>query len=346
MKTIIVDMMGGDNAPLETVKGVGRAIKELDPEVNYILVGDQAEIERIARENEIVLERCDIVHTETVITMEDEPISVVRGKETSSMSLGLKLLKEGRGDAFVSTGNTGALFTGANLIVRKVKGVKRPAIASLLPLQPPVLLADSGANVVVTPEYLEQFAIMGSAYMKNVMGVENPRVGLLNNGEEEHKGTELQIETYKILRANGDINFVGNVEGNRVMQDTCDVIVADGFTGNIFLKTMEGLGKMMLKTLKTTLYSKLRTRAAGLLIKNEMKGIKKTFDAGELGGAPILGIAKPVIKAHGSSNAKAFKNAIRQAIAYSENDFASQLEADLAELAAKKSAKAAEGEEK
>ena len=346
MKTIIVDMMGGDNAPLETVKGVGRAIKELDPEVNYILVGDQVEIERIARENEIVLDRCDIVHTETVITMEDDPIAVVRGKETSSMSLGLKLLKEGRGDAFVSTGNTGALFTGANLIVRKVKGVKRPAIASLLPLQPPVLLADSGANVVVTPEYLEQFAIMGSAYMKNVMGVENPRVGLLNNGEEEHKGTELQIETYKILRANGDINFVGNVEGNRVMQDTCDVIVADGFTGNIFLKTMEGLGKMMLKTLKTTLYSKLRTRAAGLLIKNEMKGIKKTFDAGELGGAPILGIAKPVIKAHGSSNAKAFKNAIRQAIAYSENDFASQLEADLAELAAKKSAKAAEGEEK
>ena len=346
MKTIIVDMMGGDNAPLETVKGVGRAIKELDPEVNYILVGDQVEIERIARENEIVLDRCDIVHTETVITMEDDPIAVVRGKEISSMSLGLKLLKEGRGDAFVSTGNTGALFTGANLIVRKVKGVKRPAIASLLPLQPPVLLADSGANVVVTPEYLEQFAIMGSAYMKNVMGVENPRVGLLNNGEEEHKGTELQIETYKILRANGDINFVGNVEGNRVMQDTCDVIVADGFTGNIFLKTMEGLGKMMLKTLKTTLYSKLRTRAAGLLIKNEMKGIKKTFDAGELGGAPILGIAKPVIKAHGSSNAKAFKNAIRQAIAYSENDFASQLEADLAELAAKKSAKAAEGEEK
>ena len=182
--------------------------------------------------------------------------------------------------------------------------------------------------------------------MHSVMNVENPRVGLLNNGEEEHKGTELQIETYKILRANENINFVGNIEGNRVMQDTCDVIVADGFTGNIFLKTMEGLGKMMLKTLKTTLYAKLRTRAAGLLIKKEMKGIKKTFDAGELGGAPILGIAKPVIKAHGSSNAKAFKNAIRQAIAYSDTDFASQLEADLAELAAKKSAQASESEEK
>jgi glycerol-3-phosphate acyltransferase PlsX len=346
MKTIIVDMMGGDNAPLETVKGVGRAINELSEDVNYILVGDSVAIERIARENEINLDRCEIVHTEEVITMSDEPICVVRGKETSSMSLGLKLLKEGRGDAFVSTGNTGALFTGANLIVRKVKGVKRPAIASLLPLQPPVLLADSGANVVVTPEYLEQFAVMGSIYMKSVMGVENPRVGLLNNGEEEHKGTELQIETYKILKANENINFVGNIEGNRVMQDTCDVIVADGFTGNIFLKTMEGLGKMMLKTLKTTLYSKLRTRAAGLLIKNEMKGIKKTFDAGELGGAPILGIAKPVIKAHGSSNAKAFKNAIRQAIAYSDTDFASQLEADLAELSSKKNAQATEGEEK
>lgn len=336
MKTIIVDMMGGDNAPLETVKGVGRAIKELDKDVKYILVGDQVEIEKIARENEISLEGCELVHTEEVITMDDDPISVVRGKENSSMSVGLRMLKEGKGDAFVSTGNTGALFTGATLIVRKVKGVKRPAIASLLPLQPPVLLADSGANVVVTPEYLEQFAIMGSAYMKHVMGVENPRVGLLNNGAEEHKGTELQIETYKILKANDSINFVGNIEGNRVMQDTCDVIVADGFTGNIFLKTMEGLGKMMLKTLKATLYSKIRTRAAGLLIKGEMAGIKKTFDASELGGAPILGVSKPVIKAHGSSKAKAFKNAIRQAIAYSDTPITAEIEEALSVAAARK----------
>ncbi|MBP3369179.1 MAG: phosphate acyltransferase PlsX [Clostridia bacterium] len=338
MKTIIVDMMGGDNAPLETVKGVGRALDELDKDVKYILVGDQVEIERIARENGIKLERCEIVHTEEVITMNDDPISVVRGKENSSMSIGLHMLKEGKGDAFVSTGNTGALFTGATLIVRKVKGVKRPAIASLLPLQPPVLLADSGANVVVTPDYLEQFAIMGSAYMKHVMGVENPRVALLNNGEEGHKGTELQIETYKILKANDGINFVGNIEGNRVMQDTCDVIVADGFTGNIFLKTMEGLGKMMLKTLKATLYSKVRTRAAGLLIKGEMAGIKKTFDANELGGAPILGVTKPVIKAHGSSKAKAFKNAIRQAIAYSDTPLTTEIEEAIAAIAERKKA--------
>ena len=344
MKTIIVDMMGGDNAPLETVKGVGHAIEELDKDVKYILVGDKVEIEKIARENDISLDGCEVVHTEEVITMEDDPISVVRGKENSSMSVGLRMLKEGKGDAFVSTGNTGALFTGANLIVRKVKGVKRPAIASLLPLQPPVLLADSGANVVVTPEYLEQFAIMGSAYMKHVMGVENPRVGLLNNGEEEHKGTELQIETYKILKANESINFVGNIEGNRVMQDTCDVIIADGFTGNIFLKTMEGLGKMMLKTLKTTLYSKIRTRAAGLLIKGEMAGIKKTFDANELGGAPILGVLKPVIKAHGSSKAKAFKNAIRQAIAYSDTPLTAEIEEAIAAVAEHKKAQEANEE--
>ena len=330
MKTVIVDMMGGDNAPLETVKGVAQAIDELGEDIKYILVGDREMILKIAGENGISLDGCDIVNTEEVITMEDDPIVVVRGKENSSMSVGLRMLKEGKGDAFVSTGNTGALFTGANLIVRKVKGVKRPAIASLLPLQPPVLLADSGANVVVTPKYLEQFAIMGSAYMKQVMGVENPRVGLLNNGEEEHKGTELQIETYKLLRANKNINFVGNIEGNRVMQNTCDVIVADGFTGNIFLKTMEGLGNMMLKTLKTTIYSKLKTRAAGFLMKDELAGIKKTFDASELGGAPILGIAKPVIKAHGSSKAKAFKNAIRQAIAYSNTPITSELEDALA----------------
>lgn len=341
MKTIIVDVMGGDNAPLETVKGVARAAAEFGDDIKYILVGDTVQIEAVARENGISLDRFDMVHTDSVITMNDEAISVVRGKEFSSMSMGLRMLKEGRGDAFVSTGNTGALFTGANLIVRKIKGVKRPAIATVLPLQTPVLLVDSGANVVVTPDYLEQFAIMGSAYMKHIMNVDNPRVGLLNNGEEEHKGTELQIETYKLLRQSKTVNFVGNIEGNRVMQNTCDVIVADGFTGNIFLKTLEGLGKMMLKTIKAALYSKVRTRAAGLLIKGEMQGIRKTFDAGEFGGAPILGISKPVIKAHGSSNAKAFKNAIRQAIAYADVDLTGDIEAALKVAAEKKAAREA-----
>ncbi len=342
MKKIIVDMMGGDYAPAETVKGVAMAISELGENVEYILVGNKPKIEAAAKENEISLEGLRIVHTEEEITMEDDPLCVVRGKEGSSMSIALKMLKEGEGDAVVSAGNTGALFTGANLIVRKVKGVKRPAIAALLPLQPPVMLVDSGANVVATPDYLEQFAIFGSAYMKNIMGIESPRVGLLNNGVEEHKGTELQIETYKRLSANKNINFVGNVESNAVMQNACDVLVADGFTGNIFLKALEGLGKMMLKTLKGVFTKNAKTYMAAALIKGELGEIKKNFDSGELGGAPILGVNKPIIKAHGSSNAKAFKNAIRQALAFSETNMSEQIANTLAEMAAKDGAGTAE----
>ena len=347
MKRIIVDMMGGDLAPAETVKGVELAKNELGPDIEYILVGNKKEIEQVAEENCIDLEPFRIVDTEVVITMEDDPRAVVRAKSDSSMSIGLRMLKEGEGDAFVSTGNTGALFTGANLIVRKLKGVRRPAIAALVPLQTPILLVDSGANVIATPQYLEQFAIMGSAYMKSVMGVDEPRVGLLNNGVEEHKGTELQIETYKLLGANKDINFVGNVEANSAVAGGCDVLVTDGYTGNIFLKAIEGLGKMMLKTLKGVFYKNAKTRMSALLVKEEIGGMKKTFDASEMGGAPILGIAKPVIKAHGSSDAKAFKNAIRQAIAFADANIGDEIEAALEKLSEDKKQKesASEGKE-
>ncbi len=321
--------MGGDNAPRSTVKGVAKARAEFGDDVEYILVGNRLKIEEAARENEVDIEGLEIVHTEVEISMEDEPLTVVRSKEFSSMSIGLRMLKEGKGDAFVSAGNTGALFTGATLILRKLKGVKRPAIATLLPLQPPVILVDSGANVVATEDYLEQFAVLGSAYMKHILGIENPRVGLLNNGVEEHKGTELQINTYKRLSENSSINFVGNVEGNSVMQGVCDVIVADGFTGNIFLKTMEGVAKMMLKALKGMFYKNAKTRASAVLIKGDLKALRKSFDAGELGGAPILGVSKPVIKAHGSSNSKAFKNAIRQAIAFSDSPINSCIVSEL-----------------
>ena len=311
---IIVDVMGGDNAPEETVKGVMMAADELN--ATFILVGDKGEIERIASENNFDIRRMDIVHSETVITMEDNPISVVRGKEDSSMSVGLRMLAEGKGDAFVSTGNTGALFTGATLIVRKVKGVQRAGIGTVLPCQNPVLLLDTGANVTVTEENLEQFGVMGAAYMHKVYGVENPRVGLLNNGAEECKGTELQQAAYKRLGANPDINFVGNIEGSVLPFDVCDVLVTDGFTGNILLKTMEGVGKMILKKMKEVFYSTPITKVAALTMKPQLKGMKKDLDPSEHGGAPILGISKPVIKAHGSSDAKAFKNAIRQAIDY------------------------------
>ena len=336
MKTIIVDMMGGDKAPAETVKGVALAAKEFD--AKYILVGIKDELLAAAEANNISLDDFEIVDTPTVITMDDDPISVTRSKSDSSMSIALRMLAEGKGDAVVSTGNTGALFTGATLIVRKMKNLRRPAIAALLPMQPPVLLLDSGANISVTPEYLEQFAVMGSAYMKYIHGLENPRVGLLNNGEEEHKGTQLQVDTYKLLRENEDINFVGNVEGNRVMSNVCDVLVADGFTGNIFLKTMEGMGKLMLKTLKGIFYTNTKTKVCALMVQHQIKDVKKKFDTREFGGAPILGISKPVIKAHGSSDAKAFKNAIHQAIAFSEADLTSDMEATLASLAERKKA--------
>ncbi len=343
MKRIIVDMMGGDNAPLETVKGVCMAAGEYSAE--YVLVGGKEELLRIAAENELSLDGFEIVDAPSVITMEDDPIAVVRSKADSSMGVGLKLLAEGKGDAFVSTGNTGALYTGASLIVRKLKGARRPAIAAVLPMQPPVLLLDSGANISVTPEYLEQFAVMGKVYMEKIMGVEKPRIGLLNNGAESHKGTPLQVDTYQLLSDDPYINFVGNIEGNRVMKNTCDVLVTDGFTGNIFLKTMEGMGAFALATLRDLFTSDIPSKAAYLLVQSHVGDIKKNFDSAEFGGAPILGIAKPVIKAHGSSKAKAFKNAIRQAIECCEADVNGDMENALAELAAYRRGKKTDSEE-
>ena len=341
MKKIIVDVMGSDRGPSELVKAVKLACEELSAE--YIIVGDREQIEKAAAECELSLDNIEVVHASEVITMNDDPLSVTRTKTDSSMSVGLKLLADGKGDAFVSAGNTGALFTGANLIVRKIKGVRRPAIGAVLPMQPPVLLLDSGANLSVTPEYMEQFAIMGSEYMRKVMGVKNPRVGLLNNGAEPHKGTDVQIEAYKLLSANPDINFVGNIEGNRVMFNTCDILVTDGYTGNILLKTMEGMGKLMLKTIKNLFLASLKTKLGALMLRSRLGDIKKNFDGGEQGGAPILGIAKPVIKGHGSTDARAFKNAIRQAIAYSETDLTDDMAEALSLLAKRKKAeKAAE----
>ncbi len=346
---IIVDIMGGDNAPEETVKGAILAAREF-PNVSFLWVGNQADIERIAKENDFSLEGIEIVATENVITMEDNPVLVVRGKQDSSMSVGLKLLAEGKGDAMVSTGNTGALFTGANLIVRKLKGVLRPAIGAILPMENPVLLMDTGANVTVTEENLEQFGVMGAAYMRKMYGLESPRVGLLNNGTEECKGTELQQAAHQRLKKNPDVNFVGNVEGNGVAVGKCDVLVTDGFTGNIFLKGTEGLGKMLLGKLKSMFKSAPLGFVAYLVLKKQIKGLKKQFDSTEHGGAPILGVTRPVIKAHGSSNAKAFKNAIRQAINYVNSGVTEELAAAAlqyaerrrAEQEARKAAKQAE----
>ncbi len=331
---IIVDVMGGDNAPLETVKGVCEAAREFN--ASYLLVGDRPQIEQVALDNGLDLSRFDIIHTETVVTMEDDPLAVMRTKSDSSMAMGLRLLAEGKGDAMVSTGNTGALFTGATLIVRKIKGIQRPALAMIIPVTPPVLLLDCGANVVVTEEYLEQFAVMGSAYMKKMYQLESPRVGLLNNGSEECKGTPLQVEAYRRLAACDKIRFVGNVEGNDLVGDVCDVLVTDGFTGNILLKTVEGMGKFVMKAMKNIFYANSLTKVSALMVKKQLGDFKHSIDATEHGGAPLLGISKPVIKAHGSSNAKAFKNAIRQAIAYCNSDITYDIAKSAEEFAAAK----------
>ena len=346
---IVIDVMSGDNAPAELIKGVCASAKE-NPEVEYTVVGNETVIRAEAEKCGLDISAFNIVHADDVITMEDDPMCVTRSKSGSSMSVGLRLLANGEGDAFVSAGNTGALFTGASLIVRRAEGVRRAAIAALLPMDPPVLLLDSGANISVTPEYLEHFAVMGAAYMKKIHGIEAPRVGLLNNGTEECKGTELQRETYKMLGESGLINFVGNVEANMIVNDACDVLVTDGFTGNVLLKTVEGVGKMMLGVMKGLFYKNIKTKLAGLFVKSNVGAIKKKFDPKEHGGAPILGIAKPVIKAHGSSDAKAFKNAIRQAIFCAENKVTDEISADMKALIEfrkekKKQAKAEEATE-
>ena len=243
----------------------------------------------------------------------------MKDKKNSSLGLGLQLLSKGEGDAFVSCGNTGALFSGSSLIVKRLPGIQRAGLGAIVPTTRPFILMDSGASVKPNEEYMRGFALMGSAYMKAIYGVEEPKVGLINNGAEEHKGTELQQAVYALLKNDSNLNFVGNVEGTALPMGACDVAVADGFTGNIVLKTIEGMGKLMLRTMKDIFFTDLKAKLSALLIKKKLNEVKAVFDPNEYGGAPILGIAKPVIKAHGSSNAKAVKNAIRQAIAYAES---------------------------
>lgn len=308
---IIVDVMSGDNAPLEIIKGAVEAAEEYGEEI--VIVGDENVISDVAVKNEIDLSKVSITHAASVINMEDKPMCVVREKKDSSMSVGLKMLSNGEGDAFVSAGNTGALVTGATLIVRRIVGINRAAIASVLPLSNPVLLMDSGANLTVTSDNISQFAFMGAKYMEKIYGIERPRVGQLNNGTEYNKGNALQVESYQVLSESG-LNFVGNVESKAVPFNVCDVLVADGYTGNIFLKSVEGMGKFMMGILKDLFYTNIATKVSALTMKEKIGEIKHQFDTSEHGGAPILGISKPVIKAHGSSDAKAIKNAVRQAI--------------------------------
>ena len=323
---VIIDMYGGDNAPKAPILGAAMAAKELG--VDIVAVGNEAEMRKICEENGI--SGFEFIDAPLVMPVCAEPTEVMKSYKESSLAVGLRALAEGRGDAYVSAGSTGAIVVGATLIVKRIKGIKRAALASVIPgLDRSYMLLDLGANVECRPEMLCQFASMGSIYMNKVEGVPNPEVGLINIGAEESKGGELQKEAYKLLKES-DLNFIGNVEPRDLPKGVCDVAVADGWTGNIVLKLTEGLVSAFGKKLKGVMMSSLLTKLGALTMKGALTDFKKSMDYTERGGAPLLGIAKPVIKAHGSSDPKAFMNAIRQAKTFYEQDVIGTISAAVA----------------
>lgn len=327
---IIVDAFGGDNAPLEIIKGSLDAKNEFG--VDITLVGNEEIIRKVSRENELNLDGVKIVHAETVISQNEAGTEVVKSKKDCSMAVGLKMLHNGEGDAFVSAGNSGAVCVGATLIVKRIKGIKRPGFAPVIPtLEGNMMLIDCGANVECKPQMLLQFGVMGSIYMEKVMGIKNPRVGLANVGTEPHKGGELQQKTYELLQ-NSKLNFIGNIEGRDVPVGGCDVCVSDGFTGNLILKTYEGVASALMSKIKGVFNKNLKNKLAAAMVYGDLKEMKKSVDYNEFGGAPIIGCAKPVFKAHGSANAKTFKNAIRLTKEYVENNVVEEISAALKEF--------------
>ncbi len=334
---IIVDGFGGDNAPLEVLKGAVLAVKNLGVEIT--VVGNEDAIHTCAKDNKIDISALSVRHAETVMDVCCDPALILKEYSNSSMAVGLKMLKDGEGDAFVSAGSTGALVMGATFIVKRLKGIKRAALATIVPtVDKPVMLLDVGANADCRPEMLLQFGIMGSAYMNKLMGVDNPRVALANIGAERTKGRELDIEAYNLLEK-APVNFIGNIEAREVPLGGSDVVVSDGFTGNILLKTYEGMGKFMGKSVKDMLTGGVLSLIGSLFLLKKVNAFKKKMDYKEYGGAPLLGTAKPVIKAHGSSDEKAFYNAIRQAKIFFENNVIGEFSEALATLKAETDSK-------
>lgn len=332
---ILLDAMGGDNAPDATVWGGYLASQSYDAQV--ILVGDESRIQKILAEKQVqVTEKLKVLHAPDAVDMHDDPATVLRKKPESSMAIALKMLKKNEGDAVVSAGNTGALLAGATLYGGRIKGIRRAALAPVMPCKgSQVMIVDAGANTECTPEYLLQFAFMGSFYMERLKGIAKPRVGLVNNGTEDTKGDTLRRQTYQLLQTagqNGRLNFIGNVEGSSVAQGMCDVAVCDGFSGNIMLKTIEGVARFMGGEIKAVFMRSLMTKLSYLVCKGGMDQFAAQFNQDEIGGAPFLGIAKPVIKAHGSSNEIAIKNAVRQAIDYAQSGMIEAVQNNIADM--------------
>ena len=331
---IIIDAMGGDNAPGEIVRGAVLAQKEFG--VDITLVGRQEAVEACLNENGVTLPHphLRVRNAAEVVEMGEDPSTVLRRKKDSSMAIALYMLRDGEGDAVISAGSTGALLTGGTLIVKRIRGIRRAAMAPVMPNgRYGVVLIDCGANVECTPEYLLQFAYMGSFYSENVLGCPSPKVGLLNVGTEDSKGTPLQKQTHALLQeaaAAGRVNYVGNVEAKDYFGDRVDVLVADGFSGNVMLKTIEGTASFLMKKLKKAfLEGGVSAKLGALLVKGGIQDVRRSLDPNEVGGTPLLGISRPVIKAHGSSDARAIRSAVQQAIRCVEQDITGRIQANV-----------------
>ena len=338
---IILDAMGGDHAPEAPVLGAIQAAKDFGAQIT--LVGRGQEILETMRKNGIndLPDGVEIANAEDVVDMHDDPATVLHKRKNSSMVVGLKMLADGQGDAFISAGSTGALLTGATLLVKRVKGIRRAAMGPCMPTKAgtKVVICDCGANAECTPEFLLQFALVGSLYSKKNLGIENPRVGLLNIGSEDTKGTKLQIETYPLLKKAGElgiINFVGNVEARGVPLGEVDVVVCDGFSGNVLIKSIEGTAMFMGSFIKRIFKKNVFTMISALACKSGITALVKLLDYREIGGTQFLGIKKPVIKAHGSSDALAFRNAVNQAMEAAKSNFSADIEEGLKQLSAMK----------
>ena len=313
---IALDAMGGDNAPVEIVKGAIDAIRK-EPDMKVFLVGKQDIVEEELKKYQYNKEQIEVVHASEVIETAEAPVNAIRKKKDSSIVVGMKLVKEGKADAFVSAGSSGAILVGGQVIVGRIKGVERPPLAPLIPTEKGVsLLIDCGANVDARPSHLVQFAKMGSIYMEHVLGIKNPRVGIVNIGAEEEKGNALVKETFPLLKEQDDINFVGSVEAREIPHGQADVVVCEAFAGNIILKLYEGVGAVLISKVKEGLMTSFRSKIGALLIKPALKSTLKQFDASEYGGAPLLGLKGLVVKTHGSSKAKEVSNTLAQCVTF------------------------------
>ena len=317
---VALDAMGGDYAPAEPVRGAVDAVKKFGS-VNVILVGKEDALKAELKKYEYPAGRIEIKNASEVIITGEPPVKSIREKKDSSLVVAMKLVKEGEADAVVTSGNTGSVLVGGQMIVRRERGVERSPIATAIPTETgATLLVDAGANVDARPDHLVQFAIMGQAYAEKVMGINKPKVGLLNIGAEEEKGNALTKEVYALLSARDDINFIGNVEGNEVSKGKADVIVADGFAGNLVLKMYEGVASTLLKTVKEVFMKNAATKIGALMLKGALKEKLKAFDVNQYGGAPLLGLTALVVKSHGNSKADAFRTAIGQCVSFIEAD--------------------------